>query len=272
MLLGNPDVPRKHPGVDDTYHPKKNLDLEWKDLLERGMTTLKYINHKNRVFKGACSNTIFLRTPISKEDDALTKRIHTGHTLDFYKASIQNEKQLPIEFHFAGHGNAETIGPMSSDKRLTPAVVAELFDYIAQSCDLADTLKGKKHLIFNFHVCNAAYIDVSDCVTDDDIQKKLLNQSVIGKFYQQMIALGYTNITVIGYRGFYQGMTNGSNSFVTDTIQSNPGKLELPINKVTYSIERKGQEDVFSLPKTDLGKRFHVDLEPIRNGQQLRHI
>lgn len=260
ITLGAPDLPRRHSGVDDSYHPDRDIDVTWKDLLMRGMTTLKYVNHHNRA-KRPCTNLIFLRSPI-QNDDPLSTEIHTGHTLDFFQSSIVAEKQLPIEFHFAGHGNLEEIGAMSG--RFPPDIVADLFCHIAAASGLDEILKSKTAgLIFNFHVCNSGYVDVTDCETDAEIQDKILNESVIGKFYNAMIANEYTNITVIGYRGFYQGLENGADSTVTDTIEESG--LSLPIEKVKHCITRVGDDNIVTLPDSDKHKRFEVDFKTVQS-------
>ncbi|MBS0287258.1 MAG: hypothetical protein JSR17_08180 [Proteobacteria bacterium] len=275
VLLGEPNLPRRHPGVDDAYHPEKNMDYEVEDLLKRGLTTALLVNKTNS--GNLCPNLIFLRTPITEDEDKLTKQIHEGHTLDFYKNNIDRETQKDIEFHFSGHGNDEFIGSLTSDKRLTPDVFAIRIDQLLSSCGLKETLVNKSNkkkdpqqLVFKFHTCNAAFSpEVQESDAPEVIKQKVLFSSAIGKFYRKMIELGYTNIKVMGYRGFYQAFENGSGLTVCDSL-SDP-KHNFLSDKTLHVIETEyvdGKKPYTKpsviLPKESLYATFEVTLPPKR--------
>ncbi len=260
VTIGVPDLPRRHPGSDDNYHPERDIDQEFLDLLEHGNTTLKYVYQQ----KGSCPNLIFLRGPLTQSDDPLTREIHSDHTLDFYKKNIENETQFPFEFHFAGHGTPDLLGPLTHEKRVSPEDLANQFDTLLSINGVKDTLMEKaklgQQLIFNFHTCNSAYVETKHTETADTIKQKIAKNSAIGRFYQEMIKLGYENIKVIGYRGYYQSMTNGSGLRVTDTINQDKSKLSVDAMRALHSIERINRKDVVTLPSDLTWATFPVTL------------
>lgn len=274
ILLGAPDVPRTHPSVDDSYHAGMDIDYEWMDLLERGKNTLNYIHHKNNA-NSPCPNVIFLRSQITDDEDALTKKINHGHTLYDFKTKIANEKQHPIEFHLAGHSDGSRIGPITQDKRLDPETLADLIDMIIENIgEIKDPkfrkvgsekyftfkeLLMKKEIVFKFHACNSAYVDCDANDTSETIQQQILNDSLIGRFYHAMVENGYENIKVIGHRGFYQGLNNGSGIRVSNAIR-NPSR-EMNGSNAEFSIARnKHGEDIVTIPRQLAHATFEVTL------------
>ncbi len=264
ITLGIPQLPRRHSGVDDSYHPDQDISKEWLDLLQRGHNTLNHIANGKK--GSVCEHLIFLRGPVTADEDALTKRIHQNHTLDVFKSNIENERQLPVEFHFAGHGNTGSIGARFNDIGMSPEALADMFDQICDLSNLKDDLKSKKQLIFNFHACNSATTELTGKETVDEIKSKFFDESIAGKFYKRMISLGYENIKVMAYRGFYQGMnsSNSSSFQVIDTVKPNP--VSYDGMRALHTIERKGKEDIVSIPSGKDSKcaTFHVDLDSAR--------
>ena len=277
MILGAPDLPRMHPGVDDRFNPNKSFDYEWKDLMERGKVTLKTISSKTMA-KKPCKKLLLLRGSVDEGEDDLTKSIHTGHTLDQFSENIRKENQHPIEFHFAGHGTPEKIGPLSHDKRLKADDFAELFDHLVEASGLKESLRSKKKLIFVFHTCNSAYVDTSDIPSrsspaeiQERVKAKIISDSIIGKFYQAMIQLGFDNIKVVGYRGFYQAMLSGNGIRVVNSLNSSDKNfVEVDSAKVMHSIERTARgEDLVSLPLETRYTIMPVNIDSVhthRNG------
>lgn len=206
IVLDIPNVPRCHPGVDDRCHPVLPIAQDHIELLEGAKRVFNVISKEKK--GSTCPNSIFLRNPISENDDPVTQEIHRTHTLVTYKSTIQNESQHPITFHLSGHGNLEGVG---SIHRFSPTDFAYTLDACIESNELKDILLSKKQpLVFHFHVCNAGYVEFESNETEDSLKDKVLKESVMGQFYQTMQELGYENIKVIGYRGYYQAMDNGS--------------------------------------------------------------
>lgn len=239
LTIGTPDLPRRHPGVDDSYHPAQDIGFKWLDLLQRGQNTLKYIHHKNNKVN-PCPTLLFLRPGIREDEDALTKQIMKNHTMDVVANQIKKECQKPIEFHFAGHGSSDAIGPteavanVGENIRISPEDFAEMFEHIAESCQLADTLKTKQSgVVFVFHTCNSAYFEVDE---DAEIEDQVLNETAIGRFYTAKVALGYTNFTVVGYRGFYQGMNSGAGIRVSDSALEQDRTFEIDGKRAEFRI------------------------------------
>lgn len=267
ITLGEPNLPRRHPGVDDTYHPDKNMDYEHEDLLQRGSTTLLLVD---KLFKDGtlCPELIFLRGAISADDDQLTKTIHTKHTLEYYQSNIENENQRPFEFHFAGHGNDELLGPMTTERRITPEELAVRFDQMLTSCGLRQTLiekstkkKDPQQLIFKFHSCNSAYAQtVCEGDSAEAIKMKVLNTSAIGRFSKAMVALGYKNFKVGGYRGFYQAYEGGAGLCFSERL--NDPQLKIIGEKTLHEIECKDGATKVSLPADSKYATFQVVLPP----------
>ncbi len=260
IALGEPKLPARHPGVDDSYHPDKDLDQEYLDLLERGHTTLQYI----KSLPGrACPRLLYLRSGVQPTEDALTKKIHKGHTLEDTLDNITKEMQSPIVFHFAGHGNQEKVGPITFEKRITPKELAEQFDQIVESCKLKEVLLSKKQpLEFYFDICNSALVDVSIDDNKETLKSKVLTESVIGKFAEEMNKLGYNNIIVHGYRGYYVAQKNGSGISVTDSINDSPNKRYLIGEKALHTVKVINGQPQVILPKELANATFPVVLLP----------
>lgn len=230
IVLDIPNVPRRHPGIDDSCHPFLPIAQDHIELLEGAKRVFNVISKEKK--GSTCPNSIFLRNPISENDDPVTQEIHRTHTLDTYKSTIENESQHPITFHLSGHGNLEGVG---SIHRFSPKEFAKTLDLCIESSDLKKILLSKKQpLVFHFHVCNAGYVEFEPNETEDSLKNKVLNESVMGRFYQKMKKLGYINIKVIGYRGYYQAMNNGSGiRLATDR----DGHNSLSSSHGLYSIE-----------------------------------
>ncbi len=256
FLLGEPKLPTRHSGVDDSSHPEMEISFIWQDLLERGHTTLKLIHNRVNAQK-PCPKVIFMRGPIRSEEDNLTKDMHTGHTLDAYARQIENENQLPIEFHLAGHGTPEFIGPMILERRITPEDFAEYFCSIASKSNLLETLKRKK-LVFVFHTCNSAYIEITSENTDQ-IKEKMQVHSIIGRFFQKMSAMGFENFEVSGFRGFYSTYMNGAGARVTGSLDDDHART-YSAESAKYTILKAQGVVSVELPKGE-GSHFPVRFE-----------
>lgn len=274
MTVGLPDLPRRHPGVDDSLHPYLDINFKWLNLLNLGNNTLKYIHHRNNK-QSPCPNLLFLRTKlvtagVEKDDDA-TLEIMANHMLFDFRTQILQEMQLPIEFHFAGHGTQQSVGTTESISgvgdqiRMEPEDFAEYFHRIVKDAGLKDKLKNsQKGVKFFFHTCNSAYYQHDDA---RDMSQQILEETIIGRFYQVMKAKGYKNFEVVGFRGFYQAMTNGSGARFSDSAVNDLQTLEISQPNAEYRISymQKGQSEVTKVQKPTNKKYWNFDL--IKCGQ-----
>ncbi|MCS5710918.1 hypothetical protein [Candidatus Berkiella aquae] len=261
MTLGLPDLPRRHPGADDSYHPEKDIDAEYLDLLERSNVTLKYI--KNKKGGKPCPKLLFLRCKVDESDDPLTQQIHTGHTLADFASKILVETQYPAIFHFAGHGNAEKIGSMTQDKRFSPEQFAEHFTRIAENAGLLEKLQKPKYPVeFYFDVCNAAFTNATDADDENTIIEKVQNESVIGRFANAMQALGYTDFVVHGYRGFYTGMATKTSSGIRIIDSISEPSVDVAAENTQHSITVNHDAISVTLPKNEKFRTFPVTMLP----------
>lgn len=269
MTVGLPDLPRRHPGVDDSFHPYLDINFKWLNLLELGNNTLKYIHQKENK-QCPCPNLLFLRTKLTAtgpdKDDADTRDIMKNHMLNDFREQIQKEKQLPIEFHFAGHGTQQSVGTTESISgvgdqiRMEPEDFAEYFDTIVQDAGLSDNLKNSHNGVrFFFHTCNSAFFQHAD---GRDMDQQILEETIIGRFYQVMKAKGYNNFEVVGFRGFYQAMTNGSGVRFSDSAIESMKTLEVSQQNAEYRIsyKRTGQSELTEVQKPTNNKYWTFDL------------
>lgn len=250
------DLPRRHPGADDRIHLSKSLAEDVKNILEVGASTRTFLKkHGSRV----CPNLIYLRGPASKELDPLTFKLHMGHTLADFARTISEEKEEPLELHFAGHSSpSRGLGTMISDARMDPESLADLFAQSVQLCGLEEVLQARQ-ILFYFDVCNAAYADLSDSDSDEVIKEKLVRQSVMGRFFTHLRSLGYTNFKVLGYRGFYQLISDGAGIRLLQSLTDTKG---LSATDAIHTIEAvPGESTKVILPKATYAK-LKVTLPP----------
>lgn len=109
-------------------------------------------------------------------------------------------KKHPLQFHFIGHSDPHHgFGSMLLDKRMQPKLLALL---IAQ---FLERIPGK-YVNLIFETCNNAYFTYTDKMSVDEIEKALINESLIGKFAQKLQEEGVDMrfIRVVGFRGFVE--------------------------------------------------------------------
>lgn len=130
--------------------------------------------------------------------------------------TIMSERQYTINFNVVGHGSPTGVGMPDPRDQLSALALATLFHKAFKSSDIDEHLQAKAFSV-EFHCCNTAYVKASSSITPDELKIKVLNESYIGQFYQHMKKLGYSNIQVAGYRGFYA--TRGGSSAIGTSVQ-----------------------------------------------------
>lgn len=114
---------------------------------------------------------------------------------------IRAEKQFIPTFDVVGHGTPKGIGPLDPKAQISPEEFAENIAHLFTHNKL--THLKESPLKFFFHTCNSAYVEVTKSMEKDEILQKIFFESFIGRFYQAMCAMGYTQLSVTGYRGYY---------------------------------------------------------------------
>lgn len=176
-------------------------------------------------------------------------------SLNMCRENILNEKQYIPTFHFVGHGSPDGIGTFS----VPPETFAEKLAKTFESLGLESL--SKRQIRFKFHICNGAYVPVDENMSRLNILDKVYRDSFIGRFNAQMNKLGYYDIEVIGYRGYYCGISSkGAASFVINDAPFNTGK-EIGYLNAEYTITKSGctteaLSKYLSFPVSDLEKSF----------------
>lgn len=171
--------------------------------------------------------------------------------------NICAERQFDIHFHIVGHGTPHGVGNAHPLEQVGPADLADLLNESFNVNLLCHKLKHTRFVI-EFHCCNSAYAELEDSFDFSDVQQAILKESFIGKFYNSMVALGYDQIEVIGYRGWYSSITtnNASSARVQDHYY-NP-TLEMSAESARYVIAG----GTCKLPYVTLEKlKYPVDLD-----------
>ncbi len=269
ITLGTPNLPRRHPGADDSYHPEKDIDIESRDLLERGSRTLDILKSDKKA--KTCPKVLFLRTAVTHDEDPLSKKLYSGHTIADFAEQIAGEKQLPLNFHFSGHGNLEKVGPMMLENRMTPEDVANYFDHIIESAGLKKALQSKQQPIaFHFDVCNAASTMIAPDATAGELKSAVLHESIIGLFAKKMAELGYRNFTVHGYRGYYATLASEGIE-ITDSLIHENIKVRTRGEKTLHTISFSGRGFEVTLPKDLKMAAFPVEiLRPVPEAELIQ--
>lgn len=176
-------------------------------------------------------------------------------SLSMCRENILNEKQYIPTFHFVGHGSPDGIGTFS----VSPENFAEKLAKTFESLGLESL--SKRQIRFKFHICNGAYVHVNESMSRIDILNSVYRDSFIGRFNEQMNKIGYKDIEVIGYRGYYCGISsNGAASFVINDAPFNTGK-EIGYINAEYTIKKQkcttqALSKYLSFPVGDLEKSF----------------
>eukprot|EP01084_Bolivina_argentea_P221882 375692_1 len=217
--------------------------------LEVGYSAIKLMSKK----KKCCLYPIFLDMSSEGDEKRPKRKIYqylekpsTNNLLSTYKNNICKEKGLNIEFHIASHGYPDTIQTLAPLRLLTAYYFASKLDKNFMQMDVKHLLLKKKMVEVIFHTCNSAYVNINKNMTKDEIKKEILQCSYIGLFVQKMKELGYKNLKVKGYRGFYGIDCYGSGCRVGNSLPSpdktydakmaqfvvySDGNVEIPTNK-----------------------------------------
>lgn len=200
------------------------MDVDGKEYQELGEATIDLLRHAG--IAGLCPRVIFLGDPKDKII-GVVEDSYKPHRLCTYAAQIAQEKQLPLSIHIAAHTDPATIGSITLDSRVEIDAFAEAFNtwfctHIGEAP--AAVLKSgriigskiERPIHFIFHTCNSAWAPTQVGMPTEIIAAHILNHSLIGKFKRQMTKLGFANITVTGFRGFYAHGSSHKASFVSE--------------------------------------------------------
>lgn len=248
MLPVMPLYPAAHPGSDDRIHPGKGMDPAMHNLLELARSTMNFLKHKYPE-STVSSSPIVMRG--SFEDDPVERELMAGDTalLSTHSVNIGRELQHALELHVAGHGSCNNIGSQHTGDRLSPEAFAVFLDYILDSSDLKSLYTGENEREFKveFHTCNSAFFEVlgePSAATVESISSNVMHNSFIGRFYNKMKELGYANIVVAGYRGYYSTMDSGAGARVQESNDNTKKSKEHDALSARYVI----RNDTVELP------------------------
>lgn len=200
-----------------------HLTYDALQLVQMAEKTIKMLGqHGKKVLRKPC----LLTAPealdeFSSEAEDYLKDIFAKMSIADNTQRIRNEKQYTISFNIVGHGSPTGVGMPDPRDQLSAVDLADLFHAAFKSSGLDGHLKVKPFFV-EFHCCNTAYVDASSSITSNELKNKVLNDSYIGRFYHRMKALGYLNIQVAGYRGFYA--TIGGSSAMSSSVQDSYNK------------------------------------------------
>jgi hypothetical protein len=229
------------------------LDCDSDQLLDMSYNTIKMLenNRSKKVYPYP-----IIPTTIESVDPSLTQ-IFQQSSMGQCSQSILTEKQYTITFNFVGHGTPEGIGFLDPEHQYSPINFARLMDELFKTHGLAQI--ASRHLAFEFHTCNSAYANVNSSLTREDILDKVRKESFIGIFYDEMKNLGYEDISVTGYRGFYCTIdTSNSDKAVVQDSFTFP-TFWLDAEKARYTIYK----DMCTIAKKvhDIHLSFSVTLD-----------
>eukprot|EP01083_Nonionella_stella_P060011 156952_1 len=212
------------------------------ELVKGAKETIRLLSKQRK--GNYCPYLIFI--PMNHSDytqNHYTYKNHEKHVLLRYSSKIIKESQFALEFHITSHGNHDPPGidTLNPIKVLTPQAFAMKFNTMLIHNDLDAILKDKE-IKFTFHTCNGAYCALNGNETMDEIQNKVKTETFIGQFRTKMMSIGYTNIIVTGYRGYYQTMCSGSGVRVGNKL--NKPTKDIDSKQVEFTIYSNGYVDV----------------------------
>jgi len=122
----------------------------------------------------------------------------------------------------------------------------------------------KRLIHFTWHSCNTAHGGISEekeksNLSDEEqilqVQDRILNRSVMGIFYNEMTKLGYSRITVTGYRGYYFSKDRPG---LPPVVSTHPNSHHLQakdfrFDQASFIIDEKG---IVHLPKQKKDAQF----------------
>ncbi len=193
--------------------------------------------------------------------DAPIKEIFKQFDMKCISELIKKETQYVPTFHIVGHGTPDGVGFLESNKQISPETFANQFHEILKANGL-QVLK-KRPITFDFQTCNSAYADVDDSMLFDDIATKVISDSFIGKFHAAMKKLGYLDVTVTGYRGYFCAITSRhagealvQDSFINPTLSIAASKSQLTIQNGIFKVSNAARQyltfPVKSVVKTNM--------------------
>lgn len=275
LVAGVPRFKTKHSGVIDELDLTTPMDTDYKELIELGEATIETISKTQK--REPCPRVLFFCSPSEGvgEGDPRLEKAYAPHLLSTYVKEINAEKQHPLEIHIAAHGNPENIGYITIEHRYN----VDLFTFLLDDWfkkhlgdEITTKLKAtgfnKKPIFFTFHSCNSAWAPTTPGMTQEMIEEHILNHSFIGQFKQKMTELGYRNITVSGFRGFYTHAASHTGSFVFGAPTDRPAYTA---NKTQFFIQANNQVSIPTHPHFPVtlpgypNFRF-FSLNPIRDG------
>lgn len=207
---------------------QSTLDFDSNEVINFAASTIKSLqNAKNKVYP----------LPLLTDTQDLVTDTLTPFRFTNCASIIESEKQYIPSFIVVGHGTPSGIGFLDPSQQLSAGAFAEKIDALFKDAQL-NLYKRPFHFVFE--TCNSAYAEVSSQMKRTEVMQEVLTQSFIGKFYNRMYELGFTQITVSGYRGYFCAINSKNiraarvqDSFSSPTIEldSKQGEYVIHANK-----------------------------------------
>ncbi|MCS5710917.1 hypothetical protein [Candidatus Berkiella aquae] len=208
-------------------NPKNTLDFDSNELFSFAAKTIQSLknNSKNKVFP----------IPLLTDTQTQTTAQLSSFQLTQCASIIKAEKQYTPTFVVVGHGSPLGIGFLDPEDQIAPEVFAEKIEALFKNAELNFYTKPF-HIAFE--TCNSAFAAVSTEMTRNEALQQVMEQSFIGRFYNRMCELGYTEITVTGYRGYFCSI---------NTKKSSAARVQNSFCKPTIDLDSKqGQYVIYN--------------------------
>ena len=137
--------------------------------------------------------------------------------------NIASKSKAKVVFTFTAHGTPGAKGTIGigwsvedkgNPKGLVYRLTLKELDQILRKSGIERL--ASHDVTFRFHCCNSAYVSLGKQYTNEfketqkvQVENDILKKSLIGEFSKLVSKLGFSKLTVIGYRGYYSGTTNG---------------------------------------------------------------
>lgn len=224
--------------------PHLPLSEEDIELIKMGESTILRLENESAK---PCPKVLFLGQAAH-----LPNETFQPHVLPTYQATIKRESQYPFRLTVAAHGDPFSIGCASIPQRMSFSQFAHEL-----ASTLICTLPRKNIPIhITFDSCNSAYAFITEDMKPDEIAKRIRQDSFIGQFATEMAKLGFSQVTVTGYRGYYKCISTHSGALVASDASAKPA-LEMTAVNAKFTILPNGQ---VILPTSTKGLFFPVIL------------
>ncbi|MBS0287259.1 MAG: hypothetical protein JSR17_08185 [Proteobacteria bacterium] len=223
-----PDVPKF---VDST----EELDYDSDQLAEFGRNTISLLSN--------CGKKVLPQPVVLECVEKLVEQSEHHKkllplSLNRCKKYIEEERQFSPTFHIVGHGTPNGVGILDPRDQISPEAFAKKVFDAFRHYELNALFE--KRVSFVFHTCNSAYAKVDKKLNKQQVLEKIRHESYVGRFFHAMKELGFKQVTVKGYRGYYCSVTSvkAGDALITDSFTS--PTMSLLSQQGEYTVSESG--------------------------------